>query len=394
ICDETLVCDDVEGELVCEEIGEEEVPLCEEIEGELVCDGMVCEPFEGELLCDGNLFCNDIEGEFICEEIVIEEPLCEEVEGELICDGMVCEPFEGELLCDGNLFCNDIEGEFVCEEIEIEEPNEDCFEFEGELICDEHCEVIEEELVCDDDDSSDDDDTSDDDSSEDDMSEDDMSDDESEDDASEDDSSEDEEESGDDNARVVLLADIIWLGDDFSRTENVACGPVTEDDVLGARYQNAELAGEEIVLCDDENSRPTTLLPGARIYDRDGNPLQPGSIQEGVVNVVDGFVTDAGLMAVLVIIEPSDEEEREQLSGTIGVLEGESLSLLTDAGDRCVVFDDSATDVFVTGLDEDNNIVFTESSVAGLEEGQRADAFGEQNSEGCLEADTLIIETE
>lgn len=400
----------------------EDAPLCEEVEGQLICDGKQCEPFEGELLCDGNLFCNDIEGEFVCEEIELEEPLCEEIEGQLVCGDMVCELDDGQLICDDALICDDIEGELVCEE--IEDPDDGCFEYEGELVCDEDCHAVEGELVCDDDDSSDDDssedDISEDDPSEDDQSEDDISeDDESEDDTSQDDeseddisndddasddddlsedddASEDEQEPGNDDARVVLLADIIWLGDDFSRTENVACGPVNKDDSLGTWYRNAELTGVDIETCDDENSRPTTLLPGARIYDRAGNLLSPEAIQQGVVNVVDGFMTGDGLMAFLVIVEPSDDEaaERVQLSGTIGVVDGESLTLLTDLGDRCVVFDDSSTDVFVTGLDEGGGIVFSESSVTGLAAGQRADAFGEQNSEGCLAADTLIIELE
>jgi hypothetical protein len=367
-----LVCEEVEGELICEETEEPEAPLCEEI--------------EGQLICEGGLVCEEVEGELVCEEIEEPEaPLCEVVEGQLICDDLACEEVEGQLICEGNLVCDDVGDELVCEEIDEEEEAEECVKYKGELICEKDCEVVKGKLICG----------------------------ETEEEcfkfkgdliceedcevvkgelSCEDDGPDDEGGSG----NMVLLADLIWLGDNFSRTENVACGPVIEDVVLGASYQNAELNGEEVPSCDDGNSRSTVLLPGARIYDDTGNPLGPEAIEVGVINIVDGILADSGLQAVLVIVEPSEAEEasRTQLSGTIGVLEDESFSLITEVGDRCVLFDDSDTVIFVTGLDEEGNIIFDETGAASLAAGQRADAFGEQNAEGCLEAETLIIETE
>ena len=135
------------------------------------------------------------------------------------------------------------------------------------------------------------------------------------------------------------------------------------------------------------------LLPGARVYDFDGNRLSAEAIETGAFNLVDGFDSGDVLNAVLVIMEPVEEDDRRgQLTGSIGVLEEEGLTLITDAGDRCVVFDDPEIEVFLTGLDGEGNALFSEGSVADLAEGQRADAFGEETDEGCLEAETLIVD--
>ena len=409
LCDGNLFCNDIEGEFVCEEIDVEE-PLCEEVEGDLICNDMECEEEDGMLFCEDDLVCDDIDGELVCEEYEDDEnDECFEFEGHLICDDD-CEQEDGLLFCDDDEVCEDVEGELVCGEFDDEE--EECFEQDGNVICDDDCENVEGELLCEDEDEPDNDDCKevegelvcDDEEEEDDCREIDgelfCDDDEQEEDCREiegelvcGDEEEPQDDEGDERPSIVVVADIIWLGDDFSRSENIACSSVDVSDALGTFFLNAELDGGEEVLCDSASSRNTVLLPGARVYDFDGNRLSPEAIETGAFNLVDGFVADNVLNAVLVIMEPVVEDDRRaQLSGSIGVLETEGLTLVTNAGDRCVVFDDSETDVFLTGLDESGNAVFSEGSVADLAEGQRADAFGEENDEGCLEAETLIVD--
>ena len=86
----------------------------------------------------------------------------------------------------------------------------------------------------------------------------------------------------------------------------------------------------------------------------------------------------------------------DQLTGNISNVdidfdnELSNLTLMTDAGDRCVNFDNVETEVFETSLDDDK-INFDQKSVFSLREGQKADVFGTENN-GCLDAETIIYE--
>lgn len=199
---------------------------------------------------------------------------------------------------------------------------------------------------------------------------------------------------------LVLIAEVIWRGDDITQSDNIACSDVTDDNDRGTWYENFELPLPEDAECADVESRPTILQPGARIYDSEGKQLPILSITEGVMNQVDGY-NDTGktpeeLKAVLVMLGIDDEQEdRAQLSGTIGDLSpGESFILMTDDGDRCVNFNEERTEVFETSQDQDGNIIFNQETVSALMSGQTANAFGEESGEGCLEADTIIYEEE
>jgi hypothetical protein len=247
------------------------------------------------------------------------------------------------------------------------------------------------------------DDASEDDASEDDASEDDASEDDvSEDDASEDDDSDDEGSEGNsDRPKMVLVAEVIWSGSDITRSDNVACSAIAENVELGRWYQNSEFPLAEEEWCMDQTSRPTTLQPGMKIYDGEGNELQSASIVAGVFNRVDGFVSGEGesevLRAVLVMLDLDEVGEGSsagnQLVGIIGDMgPGSSLILITDDGDRCVIFNDEDTRFFDSSLGSDGTNVFSEVSASSLATDRRANTFGVENSEGCLAADTIILE--
>jgi hypothetical protein len=215
-----------------------------------------------------------------------------------------------------------------------------------------------------------------------------------------DDSSEGDDDSTDDAAdrrRLVLIAEVIWSGNDIMQSDNIACSGVTNDTDRGNLYENVELPLLGDMECTDVDSRPTILRPGARIYDSEGNRLSTSSISKGILNQVDAY-TDAGtspevLKAVLVMLKMGDDSESPaQLAGTIGGIEpGESLVLITDTGDRCVDFSEGDTEVFEISQDEEGN-VFSRMTVSALMSGQIANAFGKEESEGCLKAHTIIYE--
>jgi hypothetical protein len=224
----------------------------------------------------------------------------------------------------------------------------------------------------------------------------DSEDDASEDDVSEDDVSEDDaSEGGKDRPRVVLVAELIWSGTDISRSDYTACTVVSSDSELDNWYQNSEVPVAAEEECEDETSRPTVLQPGSKIYSSEGKPLDSSAIRKGIPNRVDGFNEDGTLKAVLVVLdlEEPDSSERSRLTGIVVIEDPAShLTLITDEGDRCVNFHAEDTGVFVSSDDEDDNIIFSEAEVSSLDDGQRATAFGVQNSEGCLDADTIIRE--
>ncbi len=208
-----------------------------------------------------------------------------------------------------------------------------------------------------------------------------------------------ESESGErpEDRMLVLVAEVIWRGDDIGQSDNIACSGVTEDAERGSWYDNREQV--EDAQCDDGESRPTILQPGARIYDAEGNPLPDSAISEGTVNQVDGYL-DTGvdpeeLKAVLLMLKDEEIEDRQtQLTGVIGDMEpGESLILMTDDGDRCVSFSAAGTEVFETSQDEAGNVLFEQRDVNALMSGQFANAFGEPEIEGCLQAHTIIYES-
>ena len=124
--------------------------------------------------------------------------------------------------------------------------------------------------------------------------------------------------------------------------------------------------------------------------------LAPGAISGGGINQVDGFVATEGdsevlRAAMILLAEDEEDDDRSQVTGTIGVIDSESLTLLTDEGDICVAFEEGDTAVFESA-DDGGVLVFSEQTLDSLVSGQRIDAFGEMSEEGCLEADTIIYQ--
>jgi hypothetical protein len=209
-----------------------------------------------------------------------------------------------------------------------------------------------------------------------------------------DDEGEDDDDGDDhtyDRGQLVLLAEVVWQGD-FAELTGVARSAVTVDTTRGSWFEFEVDPGQGILF---DAPVPTILQTGTKIFSREGLPLPDSAIQDGVPAKVDG-VLDTGnddLKAALIILDT--DIQFSQLTGIIGSVAQDfgSMILQTDTGDRCVTIDTS-TRVFETSLGNDNSINFDQKTASDLEAGQMADAFGEYSIDGCMQADTIIFESE
>jgi len=130
------------------------------------------------------------------------------------------------------------------------------------------------------------------------------------------------------------------------------------------------------------------LLEGTRIFSRTGQELDFSAVEVDTEATVDGVLMLSNtapdtLNAALVVLDVTDTT---QLTGEIVVVEATMLTLLTDVGDRCVVFEDD-TDVFMVTLLEDRTLT-TRITAADLQTGQKIDVFGAEG--GCFDARSII----
>jgi hypothetical protein len=130
-----------------------------------------------------------------------------------------------------------------------------------------------------------------------------------------------------------------------------------------------------------------------RLFGPSGETVAAAGLQIDDVIEVEGVIPDDPdvLRAALIVVDADDR--LQQLSGTIGEPNVSSgFILATDAGDRCVELADNAVITLVsisTGETRDG-------SVANIEAGQSADAygtFGPDGVDGCFNATGLVIET-
>lgn len=133
------------------------------------------------------------------------------------------------------------------------------------------------------------------------------------------------------------------------------------------------------------------LLDGTRIFSRKGEELDFNAIAVDTEATVDGVIMLSNtapdtLNAALVVLDVS---ATTQLTGEIGALQATTLTLLTDAGDRCVKFNDD-TDVFMVTLLDDGTLA-TRIDVANLESDQKIDVFGAEGTGGCFVAQSIIV---
>jgi hypothetical protein len=135
---------------------------------------------------------------------------------------------------------------------------------------------------------------------------------------------------------------------------------------------------------------------GTRVFDKHGRPLAPEAIAPDVHGYFEGrlVLSDADpdvLKTALIVLEMTPAGDDEVLRGEIATLNGAGLVLMTDAGDRCVVFEDD-TEIFLIHPDDGNGIRSERGALENLEPGQSVDIYGEEEDDGCFEADTIVVD--
>lgn len=221
---------------------------------------------------------------------------------------------------------------------------------------------------------------------------DDYSDDESSEDDSSDDGSSDDDSSGEggDRKTFEINAVVVMVGEKgtFRSFKGSVVDPL-----------NADTGEFSIDLKPDQGIDPDGPLAalfqqGTKVFDRKGQPLDPSAIDTGVRGKFDGrlSISDSSpdvLKTALIVLDIAPESD-EVLRGTIATLERGGFVLMTEEGDRCVRTEDD-TDVFLITLDGDR-IRSERGSLDDLDEGQSVDVYGEDEDDGCFEADTIIVD--
>jgi hypothetical protein len=195
----------------------------------------------------------------------------------------------------------------------------------------------------------------------------------------------DEDDSGRD---IVLHAVTIEVGEEFKRVAGIADGPVTGDVFDLAIDPGQNLGTDDEVLS-------TQLYPKTRIFHKNGDELDQGTIAIGVGVMADGVLVPVEdmpdtLRAALLILDPDLEITEE-------VLRGEIVSVNFDAGTLQLLVDDveqcaNALDADIFLISNTDGLVTERIGLGDLEPMQQmADVFGEgQDDAGCFLATDIL----
>jgi mono/diheme cytochrome c family protein len=142
-----------------------------------------------------------------------------------------------------------------------------------------------------------------------------------------------------------------------------------------------------------DGSTVTGLLqPDARIFSKSGEPLDESYLVTDMVGYFDG-VFELGNVnrykTALIVLDIAPEGE-DILRGEILEMRRSGFTMTTADGDRCVDVADS-TDIFLISTEGDV-LRSDRGTLDDLEPGQRIDVFGEEDVDGCFEAETVIVD--
>jgi mono/diheme cytochrome c family protein len=134
---------------------------------------------------------------------------------------------------------------------------------------------------------------------------------------------------------------------------------------------------------------------GTRVFDKHGTPLEPTAIAPDVRGYFEGRLalsdTDPDVLRTALIILDLVPIGDEVLRGEIATLNERGFVLMTGSGDRCVELDDDA-EIILISPDEGNGIRSDRGAFGDLAAGQSVDVYGDEESDGCFEAETIIVD--
>jgi hypothetical protein len=178
---------------------------------------------------------------------------------------------------------------------------------------------------------------------------------------------------GETEGELVLDAQVVQIGPMYERVAG------TVDSVPGA--DNGTFS-----LLVDTGPLTVQLQPSTRLFNRQGEDLGDfTAITMGQQADIDGVrdAMDANtLWATLVILDTAAAVT--PVTGTVAAASGGQLTVITDTGDRCV--NAGASDVFTVAPDSN-----TEGDAGDIDPNETVEAYGTENSDGCLSARTVIV---
>ncbi|MDH3714152.1 MAG: DUF4382 domain-containing protein [Gammaproteobacteria bacterium] len=176
---------------------------------------------------------------------------------------------------------------------------------------------------------------------------------------------------GETEGELVLDTRVVQIGNMYERVAGtVESAPLANNGTFG--------------LLVDTGSLTVELQPSTQFFNRQGEQLADfTAITVGLQADIDGVrdATDT-LLATLVVLDTAAAVT--PVAGTVATANGGQLTVITDTGDRCV--DAGASDVFTVAPDSN-----TEGDAGDIEANETIEAYGTENSDGCLSAGTVIV---
>ena len=190
--------------------------------------------------------------------------------------------------------------------------------------------------------------------------------------------------SDEDRAGIELDAIVIEIGGTATQVQGVVTTAPDEKGqfALQTRQGDAAIvqlqAETQIIVIGSDATGPDAIVPGAR------------ADVDGVVIKAETTDDPHTIRAALVIV--GGEPDADLLSGTIAeplAADTMSFNLATTEGDRCVQVTDDGV-ISLVSQDADGTVI-KQGEFADLEAGQSALAFGHMATDGCFQADDVVV---
>ncbi|MGI9344301.1 MAG: PKD domain-containing protein, partial [Gammaproteobacteria bacterium] len=204
------------------------------------------------------------------------------------------------------------------------------------------------------------------------------------------DSDSDDDSGGISDRRLTLAATVIELGEagTFARVKGTAQAGIDDQ----RRFDLLIAPGQGFV---DASIVTAQLQDGSKVYSRRGVLLDDSAIADGVMGLFDGVLmlsdSDPDRLKTVLAILDLDVSDDDVLRGQILTAgDDRRLMVATETGDRCVDVP-TDTDIFLVELVE-GRLVSERGEYADLQPELMIDVYGEEGSDGCFVADTIIAD--
>ena len=164
----------------------------------------------------------------------------------------------------------------------------------------------------------------------------------------------------------------------------IEIGPAGTFATIHGEAQGPVVAGQFDMLAADGTGVTVAVQEGTLVLSRKGDLLDAGAITAGTRLAVDG-VRDAGLLRAALIVVDQDSS-LSRLEGELG----SGSMLMTDGGDRCITLAPGAR-IHRVYAGSDGSVESAEMDQSELGAGMQAEVYGREGSDGCFQADSIIV---